>query len=116
MAAVTGVMFLLQERLLKSHRIGQLFFQLPPIRELSKAILRLVVLGVLLLSVALGLTFALEPSTGVTSSKMVFAWSVWGLYAVIALLMWRHSVSPRRTAWLAVAGFSLPFVSLWIVS
>jgi len=115
MAAVTGVMFLLQERLLKSHRIGQLFFQLPPIQELARAILRLVLLGLGLLSVALGLSFGLESST-VSGSKLIFAWGVWGLYAVIALLMWRHVMSPRRTAWLAVAGFALPFVSLWIVS
>jgi HemX protein len=116
MAAVTGVMYLLQERMLKSHRIGQMFFQLPPIRELARAILRLVLLGLGLLSVALGLTFALEPSVAVTGSKVVFAWGVWGLYAVIAVLMWRHVMSPRRMAWLAVAGFALPFVSLWIVS
>ena len=116
MAAVTGVMYLLQERLLKSHRIGRLFFQLPPIQELARAILRLVLLGLVLLSASLGLTFALEPSVAVTGSKVVFAWGVWALYAVIALLMWRHVMSPRRTAWLAVAGFALPFVSLWIVS
>jgi hypothetical protein len=116
MAAVTGVMYLLQERMLKSHKIGQMFFPLPPIRELARAILRLVLLGLGLLSVALGLTFALEPSVAVTGSKVVFAWGVWGLYAVIAVLMWRHVMAPRRMAWLAVAGFILPFVSLWIVS
>jgi len=110
------VMYLLQERMLKSHKIGQMFFQLPPIRELARAILRLVLLGLGLLSVALGLTFALEPSVAVTGSKVVFAWGVWGLYAVIAVLMWRHVMAPRRMAWLAVAGFILPFVSLWIVS
>jgi ABC-type uncharacterized transport system permease subunit len=112
MAAVTGVMYLLQERMLKSHKIGQMFFQLPPIRELARAILRLVLLGL----GSLGLTFALEPSVAVTGSKVVFAWGVWGLYAVIAVLMWRHVMAPRRMAWLAVAGFILPFVSLWIVS
>lgn len=115
MAAVTGVMYLVQERLLKRHQIGRLFFQLPPIRDLGRAIFRLVLLGLGLLSMALLLTFWLEKAT-VTGSKLVFAWGVWGLYAAIALLMWRHLMAPRRLAWLAVAGFTLPFISLWIIS
>ncbi len=114
MAAVTGVMFLLQERLLKSHRIGKLFFQLPPIRELARAIFRLVLLGLGLLSAALAMSFGLENTA--PTSKLAFAWGVWGLYATVALLMWRHTLSPRRTAWLAVAGFTVPFVSLWLIS
>jgi HemX protein len=114
MAAVTGVMYLLQERLLKNHRIGELFFQLPPIRELARAIFRLVLLGVALLSVALGISFGLEKSAA--GAKLVFAWSVWALYAVLAVVMWRHLMSPRRLAWLAVGGFVMPFVSLWLIS
>jgi ABC-type uncharacterized transport system permease subunit len=115
MAAVTGVMYLVQERLLKKHQIGKLFFQLPPIRDLGRAIFRLVLLGLGLLSLALALTFWLEKAT-VTGSKLVFAWGVWGMYAAIAVLMWRHVMAPRRMAWLAVAGFAFPFVSLWIIS
>ncbi|MCB1225454.1 MAG: cytochrome c biogenesis protein CcsA [Verrucomicrobiales bacterium] len=114
MACVTGVMYLVQERLLKQHRIGGLFFQLPPIRELARAIGRLVWLGWLLLTAALGMSMALEQS--VAESKLLFAWAVWGLYGVIALLYWRHGLSPRLTAWLAVAGFVMPFVSLWIIN
>jgi hypothetical protein len=30
--------------------------------------------------------------------------------------MWRHVLSPRQTAWLAVIGFLVPFVSLWLVT
>lgn len=114
MAAVTGVMYLLQERMLKNHRIGELFFQLPPIGELARAIFRLVVLGVALLSLALGISFALE--TSAAGAKLVFAWSVWALYGVLAVVMWRHLMSPRRMAWLAVGGFAVPFVSLWLIS
>ena len=71
-------------------------------------------LGLVLLSAALAISFALH--TPVSNPKLVFSWIVWGLYAVIAFLMWRHVTSPRRTAWLAVVGFVLPFISLWIVT
>lgn len=114
LACITGVMYLVQERMLKQHRIGGLFYQLPPIQGLALAIQRLVTLGLALLSVALGISFALD--TPVSNPKLIFSWVVWGLYAAIAFLMWRHVSSPRRMAWLAVAGFVLPFISLWIVT
>jgi ABC-type uncharacterized transport system permease subunit len=114
LACITGVMYLVQEKMLKKHRIGGLFYQLPPIQELARAIVRLVRLGLLLLSVALGLSFALENTA--SNPKLIFSWIVWALYAVITFLTWRHVTSPRRTAWLAVLGFVLPFISLWIVT
>lgn len=115
LACITGVMYLIQERMLKKHHIGGLFYQLPPIQGLSHAIQRLVWLGLFLLSVALGISFFLHlPMT--KTGHVVFAWIVWGLYAVTAFLMWRHFTSPRRTAWLAVIGFILPFISLWIIT
>ena len=113
LAAVTGVMYLLQQRLLKKHRIGDLFYQLPPISELGRVIFRLVLSGWLLLTLALGLTFGLE--MGAPGAKLIFTWGVWVLYAGIGVMMWRHVVSARRTAWLAVLGFAVPFVSLWII-
>jgi hypothetical protein len=41
---------------------------------------------------------------------------VLGLYGIILLIMWRRALGARHTAWLAVVGFVLPFVSLWIVT
>lgn len=114
LACITGVMYLLQERLLKQHRIGGLFYQLPPIQGLARAIQRLVLFGLALLSVSLALSFRL--TTPISSPKLVFAWAVWGLYAVIGLIMWRHVLSPRQTAWLAALGFVIPFISLWLVT
>lgn len=114
LACITGVMYLVQERMLKKHQIGGLFYQLPPIQGLAKAIQRLVRLGLLLLSISLGISFALH--TPVSHPKLIFSWIVWALYAVISILMWKHFTSPRKTAWLAVIGFILPFISLWIVT
>jgi HemX protein len=75
LACITGVMYLIQERMLKKHQIGGLFYQLPPIQGLSNAIQRLVRLGLLLLSIALGISFALQ--TSVSNPKLVFSWVVW---------------------------------------
>lgn len=114
LACITGVMYLLQERFLKRHHISGLFYQLPPIQGLAKSIRRLAWLGLLLLSVALAISYVLHQP--VSNPKLILAWGVWVLYALISLLMWRHLVSPRQTAWLAVVGFAVPFLSLWLVT
>ena len=107
LACITGVMYLLQERLLKRHRIGGLFYQLPPIQDLAKSIRRLALLGLVLLSAALAMSLALHQPT--SNPKVIFAWAVWVLYGFISIMMWRHILSPRQTAWLAVV--SLPVFS-----
>ncbi len=114
LACITGVMYLLQERFLKQHRIGGLFYQLPPIQGLAKAIQRLVLLGIVLLSLSLAVSFKLQ--TPISNPKLIFAWVVWALYALIGLIMWRHVLSPRQTAWLAAVGFVIPFISLWLMT
>lgn len=114
LACITGVMYLLQERLLKQHRIGGLFYQLPPIQDLAKSIRRLAMLGLVLLTSSLCMSLALHQP--VSNPKVIFAWAVWILYGVMSVVMWRHILSPRQTAWLAVVGFVVPFVSLWLVT
>jgi ABC-type uncharacterized transport system permease subunit len=114
LACVTGVMFLMQDYLLKRHRIHALFHQLPPIQNLSKAVVRMVGLGVVLLSVAMVFTFKIVDPIPV--SKLYVGWGVLAFYSVILLLMWFHTLGSRHTAWLAVLGFAAPFLSLWVVT
>ena len=113
LSCITGVMYLVQARLLKKHRIHNLFYQLPPIHELAKVIQRLAVLGTLLLSIGLAASFPLH--LPVSNPKLVVAWVVWSLYLGINIVMWAKMLSARQTAWLAVVGFVVPLVSLWIV-
>ena len=114
LACVTGVMYLVQARLLKRHRIQALFHQLPPIADLALAIRRLAGLGLLLLTVAL--LAAIPLGAGVAKVKLVAIYVVWGMYTVLNVIMWRHMVSPRIIAWLAVIGFLVPLISLWLVT
>ncbi|MDB6075349.1 MAG: ABC-type uncharacterized transport system, permease component, partial [Verrucomicrobiaceae bacterium] len=109
-----GVMYLVQARLLKEHRIHSLFYQLPPIHELAKAIQRLAILGTLLLSAGLAASIPLH--IPVSNPKLIFAWIVWGLYLAINVIMWARMLSARQTAWLAVVGFVVPLVSVWMVT
>lgn len=113
-ACITGIMYLVQARLLKKHQIHGLFYQLPPIHDLAKAIQRLALVGLVLLSS--GLAFAWPLNLPISNPKMIFSWTVWGLYLLVNVVMWRHMLSARQTAWLAVLGFLVPLLSLWIVT
>jgi ABC-type uncharacterized transport system permease subunit len=115
LACVTGAMYLVQARLLKKHRIQTLFHQLPPIHDLGLAIRRLVTVGLILLTVALLCSLPLD-SSHTARSKLVSIWLVWAFYLALSVVMWRHWVSTRHIAWMAVLGFIVPLVSLYLVS
>jgi ABC-type uncharacterized transport system permease subunit len=111
LACVAGAMYLAQERQLKSHNIHSIFYHLPPIRDLSVANNRLIVVGFLLLTVGLGAGFGLG---SIFAHSALTAWSVgvWVLYGFILTAEWRHRISPRRVAWLSVAAFSVLLITL----
>jgi len=111
LACVAGVMYLAQERQLKSHNIHSFFYHLPPIRDLAVANNRLIFVGFLLLTVGLGAGFMLG---GIFTHSFLTAWSVgvWFLYGFILTAEWRHRISPRRVAWLSVAAFSVLLITL----
>ena len=59
LAGVAGVMYLAQERQLKTHHLHSIFYHLPPIRDLAVANSRLVYTGFALLTVGLFAGFAM---------------------------------------------------------
>ena len=112
LAGISGVMYLVQERQLKTHHLGSIFFHLPPIRDLAVANRRLIVMGFALLTVGIGAGFAVG---GISSHAWKIAWSVavWVLYAFILAAEWWHRISPRRGAWLSVGALVVVLCTLW---
>ena len=111
LASVAGVMYLAQERQLKTHHIHSIFYHLPPIRDLAVANARLVIVGFVLLTVGLGAGFKLG---SVFTHSPLTAWSVavWLLYGVLAALGGLHRISPRRVAWLSVVALGAVLLTL----
>jgi ABC-type uncharacterized transport system permease subunit len=113
LACVAGVMYLAQERQLKTHHIGSIFYRLPPIHDLAVANRRLIWTGFALLTVGLAAGVA-NGSAHVHIMRFVSIGS-WILYAaILAGLLW-HKISPRRVAMLSIGAFSLMLVTLWSV-
>jgi HemX protein len=110
LACVAGVMYLIQEWQLKTHRLRGLFFHLPPIADLGVAINRLIFTGFILLTAGLLTGFAVHP---LEWSKVVWGSSVWLIYGgILQADKWRR-VTPRRVAVLSVAAFSITLATLW---
>ena len=107
MAGVAGVMYLAQERQLKTHRLGLIFFQMPPIADLATANLRLLWTGLLLLTAGLASACALR--LPVAPRVLVWGGAMWVSYL---LLLLARRLGPRRIAFLSAAAFLLSVAAL----
>lgn len=113
LAGIAGVMFLIQDRLLRRGRLEGLSSRLPPVTNLTHSIVRLVGAGLVLLSVGILCGFGMrKPPSGV---HLVLSVVVWLVYA--ALWTWRRwgTLPNTRMAWCAIGSFVLPVVTLGLM-
>jgi ABC-type uncharacterized transport system permease subunit len=107
LAAVAGVMFVVLNRQLKeAHMTTGLFANLPPVRELSKVVKRLLLFGFALLTLGLVCGLVME-KTGVANKHLYVALGQWLAYAILLLVEWRRGMPPRKLAIAAVVLFVL---------
>ena len=111
LACIAGVMYLVQERQLKTHHLHSVFYHLPPLTDLFAAITRLLWLGFALYT--LGLVSGFFTGHPLPRPQVVAAIGVWLLYA--AILQGRHlrRLAPKRVAGLCIAGFGAALTLLW---
>jgi cytochrome c-type biogenesis protein CcsB len=117
-----GLMYLLQERRLKSHRPSRMLLRLPPLVLLDDVAFRAILVGFPLLTLALisGVLWSEVSRGSVLALRLREVWSIlsWAIYG--GLLYARVSVGwrGRKAAWLAILGFCLvlaTFISVKIV-
>ena len=111
LACIAGVMYLVQERQLKTHQLHSIFSHLPPLTDLFAAITRLLWWGFALYT--LGLASGFFVGQPLPYVQVVFAFGVWLLYA--AILQGRHlrRLAPKHVAALCIVGFSAALALLW---
>lgn len=113
LAFVAGIMYLVQERQLKTHHIRSIFYNLPPIHDLATANRRLIFVGFTLFTVGLFAGILNGPA------HIPLLWfvslGVWMLYAGILTAIHWHRISPKRVAILSVSAFSLMLITLWSI-
>ena len=96
LAAVAGLMYLVQDRQIKKHKTGALLFNLPPIADLCVANARLLWLGFALLTV--GFVAGQVSGMPVNSLKFVVSALIWMAYGATLVLRLLHRLPPKSTA------------------
>src|SRR6195256_1544434 len=114
LAGVAGVMYLVQERQLKTHQLHSIFYHLPPLTDLFAAITRLLWWGFALYT--LGLASGFFTGGPLPRVKVICAFGVWLFYG--AILQGRHLrwFAPKRVAALCVLAFSAAISVLWAIN
>jgi ABC-type uncharacterized transport system permease subunit len=111
LACVAGVMYLAQERQLKTHQFRSIFYHLPPIHDLAVANSRLILTGFLLFS--LGLFAGIMHGSAHVHLLRYVSIALWLVYGSILLATFWHRISPRKVALLSVGAFSVMLITLW---
>jgi HemX protein len=111
LACIAGVMYLVQERQLKTHQLHSIFYHLPPLADLFAAITRLLWWGFVLYT--LGLVSGFFVGHPLPYVQVICAFGVWLLYG--AILQGRHlrRLAPKQVAVLCIVGFSAALTLLW---
>jgi HemX protein len=111
LACIAGVMYLLQERQLKTHHLHSIFYHLPPLTNLFAAITRLLWWGFALYTV--GIVSGFFTGHPLPRIQVVAAIALWLLYAVTIQARHLQWLAPRRVAALCIIGFSAALALLW---
>lgn len=110
LAGIAGVMYLVQDHQLKSHKPGRLFYSLPPILYLSTALMRLLWIGIALLTIGIVASFRMDVPPN-TLHLLLYS-AVWAVYVVLLVAHATKKVAPRRFALWTVGAFVVALTSL----
>lgn len=106
LAFITGLMYLVQEHQLKTHKLYPLFHRLPPIESLDVINYRLLLGGFVLLTLGIVFGFVLGVQFLKTDPPKT-AWSllVWVIYTLLVLARMTQRVRGRKVALVSIAVF-----------
>src|SRR5204863_6697922 len=114
LACVAGVMYLVQERQLKTRELHSIFYQLPPLPNLFSAMTRLLWLGFALYTA--GLISGFFTGGPLPRLKMICAFAVWVFYGAILQVRHLHRLAPKRIATLCILAFTAAVSVLWAIN
>jgi ABC-type uncharacterized transport system permease subunit len=111
LACIAGVMYLVQDRQLKTRNLFSIFYHLPPLSDLFVAITRLLWWGLGLYTI--GLISGFFIGQPLPRAQIFCSIAVWLLYAAILQGRYLRQLAPRRIAALCIVGFSAALTLLW---
>lgn len=114
-AAATGAMYLLQQYLLKSHRITEWVYLLPSVAEMEKVTRRLLLFGMSIYSLGLmtGFIAGLDKGWAIMDFKTVWSIFIWVLYGTLFTGYWRKWWGGRKAAYASILLFIFVILTFW---
>ncbi|MDL5050693.1 cytochrome c biogenesis protein CcsA [Oscillatoria amoena NRMC-F 0135] len=114
-AAATGAMYLLQQYLLKSHKITEWVWLLPSVAEMEKITTRLLLFGMIVYTAGLASGFIAGAGKGWSIMDFKTLWSllVWALYGILFLGYLRSWWTGRKAAYGTVILFCFVIFTFW---
>lgn len=110
LSSVAGIMYLMQERDLKLHKLRAVFSRLPPLQRLEAAAGRLLLAGLIMWTVALAISAVLargvENVNYLQDPKILWSFLVWAIYAGLVLMRWKFAHGGRKFALGAIITFA----------
>ncbi len=119
LSSVAAAMYLTVERDLKIHKTRAILSLLPPIERLERVAGRLLIGGLIFLTLGLAMPFLLKQHFGTFSQqdpKILWSALVWAIYAGLLAMRWRSAQGGRKFAWGAVGSFSFVLLTFWGVN
>jgi HemX protein len=117
LASVAGLMYVVQDRNLKYHKLTAALSLLPPIQRVEVAVGRLLMAGFILLSAGLVVSsIYLKQTRDVyvsTDPQVVYSILVWVLYLALLIARWGYSQRGRRFAMGAIGSFAFVLLTFW---
>jgi ABC-type uncharacterized transport system permease subunit len=113
LAGIAGVMYLVQDRQLKSHEPGSLFYSLPPIRYLTDAMLRLLVIGTVMLTIGIVAAFFME--TFPDALHLTVSGAVWIVYVALLIIHLVSHLAPKQLSISAMVAFGFALLTLSVL-
>jgi len=118
LSCAAGLMLLTQEKNLKKHRLNALLSLLPPMARLEVAVSRLLLVGLILLSIGLisGAIYLQQNRADFQPQgdpKIIWSAVVWAAYVTMQIAHWRGRLRGRRLALAAIAAFVFVALTFW---
>jgi len=108
LSSVAAVMFLvLNQQLKEAHLTTGLFKNLPPARELIGVVRRLLVLGVVVLTLGVVCGVMMKSEGAESGRHLIMAAGLWLAYAALLVVTWWRGMPPRKLALATVGLFVL---------
>ena len=119
LTCVAAVMYLIQERELKSKKPRAFYYRLPPLGALDDLAYKTMAIGFVLITLGLitGSFWAFVEwgTRWVVDPKIILAFVTWGVYLLMIFTRWTIGWRGRKAAYFAIVGFACAALS-WLAN